>query len=281
MRIFLLALLLTPVLYAQELDGTKIFTTSTVPQDPGTFNLSLQYLTSSAKSEFTGGGGRQVLGGGRQSQLTTLSVSAGLAENLDLTVNSGLNNLRDSLENDPDDEEFALGSGSARGAGLTNLNASLRYRFWQDQEEGRSLAFTTGPAFNANLKKVGANYEVDGTFLAWQQSLLFRQDFDPFVGNVEIFYSFPLRPGDQTFRQFSTNLALGWNANDWLLPVVELNYSSVTPRQNDPIESLSVTGGVILNLADNWQLTLGVQKPVAGRNLEDYTSFTMGTSVNF
>ena len=276
-----IAILLTAFVGAQDLDGSKIFTNGATPQDPGTFNLNLQYLTSSATSEFIEGGGRQLLGGGRNSQLFTLSVSAGLAEDLDLTLNGGLNNLRDGIQEDPDEEEFILGSGSARGSGLTNMNASLRWRFWQDQEEGRSLAFATGPAFNSNLQKIGTNYEINGSFLAWQQSLLFRQDFDPFVGNVEIYYSFPVHSGDQTFRQFSTNLALGWNANEWLLPVVELNYTSITPTQNDPIENLAVTGGVILKPNDDLSFTLGVQKAVAGRNTEHYTTYTVGTSINF
>lgn len=281
MKSVLFALLLCSTVWAQDLDGSKIFTTDTTPLDPGTFNLNFSYLTSNANSEFIGGGGRALLNGGRQSQLFNLSIGAGLAENLDVTVTSRLNNLRDSLEQDPDEEEFALGGGAARGSGLTNLNASFRWRFWQDEVEGRSLAFATGPAFNADLQRNGDNYQVNGTFLAWQQSLLFRQDFDPFVANLEVYYSFPLRPSDTTFRQFSTNMGLGWNANDWLLPVVELNYSSVTPAVNDPIESLSVTGGLILKPTDWWQVSLGVQRSVAGRNTENYTSFTVGTSVSF
>ncbi len=266
---------------AQDLDGSKIFTTGTDTLDPGAYSLNLQYLTSTATTEFISGGGRSALGGGRQSQIFNLSVGAGLADNLDLTITSGLNSLQDSLQDDPDQEEFSLGGGAARGSGLTSLNASLRWRFWQDPEGGRSLAFTTGPALNSDLQKVGSNYQVNGTFFAWQQSLLFRQDFDPFVANLEIYYSFPVQANDRTFRQFSTNMGLGWNANEWLLPVVELNYSSVTPSQNEPIESLSVTGGVILKPSDDWQLTLGVQRSVAGRNIESYTSFTVGTSVSF
>lgn len=281
MKSLVLAVILTSSLWAQELDGSKIFTTGTNPQEPGTFSLSLQYLTANAHTEFLGGGGRQLLGGSRNTQLSTLSVSAGLVEDLDLTINAGLNNLRDNLQEDPDEEDFIFGSGSARGSGLTNFNANLRYRFWQDQEEGRSLAFSTGPAFNANLQKLGSNYQINGSFVAWQQSLLFRQDFDPFVGNVEIYYSFPVNPGAQTYRQFSTNLAVGWNALDWLLPVVELNYSSLSPTHNDPIENLAVTAGVILKPEDDLSFTLGVQKAVAGRNTETYTGFTLGTSVNF
>jgi len=281
MKSALLVLLLGGAVQAQELDGSKIFTTDTTPVEPGSFSLSLQYLTSTASTEFSGGGGHVLLGGGRQSQLWTASAAAGLADNLDLTVNSGLNNLQDSLQEDPDEDEFSLGGGAARGSGLTNLNASLRWRFWQDEEEGRSLAFTTGPAVNGDLQKNGDNYQVNGTFLAWQQSLLFRQDFDPFVANLEVYYSFPVRPNGQTFRQFSTNAALGWNANDWLLPVVELNYSNITPEQNEPIESLAITGGLVLKPTQDWQLTLGVQRSLAGRNIEKYTTFTVGTSVNF
>ena len=275
------ALLLSMAAWAQDLDGSKIFTTDTAPLDPGSFSLNFSYLTSNANTEFIGGGGRALLNGGRQSQLFNLSVGAGLAENLDVTVTSGLNNLQDSLQQDPDEDEFALGGGGARGSGLTNLNASFRYRFWQDEEEGRSLAFTAGPALNADLQRSGENYQVNGSFLAWQQSLLFRQDFDPFVANLEVYYSFPVQSSATTFRQFSTNMALGWNANDWLLPVVELNYSSVTPSENVPIESLAITGGLILKPTDFWQVSLGVQRSVAGRNTENYTSFTVGTSVSF
>lgn len=281
MKVALLLLLLTGAVNAQDLDGSKVFTTDTTPLDPGSYSLSLQYLTATANHEFSGGGGHVLLGGSRQSQLWNVSAGAGLADNLDLTVTSGLNNLQDSLQGDPDEEEFSLGGGGARGSGLTNLNASLRWRFWRDEEEGRSLAFTTGPALNGDLQKIGDNYEVNGTFLAWQQSLLLRQDFDPFVANWEVYYSFPVHPNGQTFRQFSTNMALGWNANDWLLPVMELNYSSVTPQQDDPIESLSVTAGVVLKPSDDFSLTLGVQRAVAGRNIEKYTSFTVGTSVSF
>lgn len=281
MKAALLALFLSAAAWSQDLDGSKIFTTDTTPLDPGTFSLGLQYLTSSGNSEFISGGGRSLLNGGRQSQLFTLSVAAGLADNLDVTLSSGLNNLQDSLQGDPDEEEFSLGGGGARGSGLTNLSASFRWRFWQDEEEGRSLAFTAGPALNGDLQKNGDNYQVNGNFLAWQQSLLFRQDFDPFVANLEVYYSFPVQPNDATFRQFSTNMALGWNANDWLLPVVELNYSSVTPAINDPIESLSVTGGLIFKPTEEWQLNVGVQRSVAGRNIENYTSYTVGSSLSF
>ena len=117
MKAVLLALLLTLVAGAQDLDGSKIFTTDTTPLEPGSFNLNFSYLTSNANSEFIGGGGRALLNGGRQSQLFNLSVGAGLAENLDVTITSGLNNLQDSLQGDPDEEEFSLGGGcAARGA---------------------------------------------------------------------------------------------------------------------------------------------------------------------
>lgn len=40
------------------------------------------------------------------------------------------------------------------------------------------------------------------------------------MANLEVYYSFPVQPSDRSFRQFSSNAALGWNANDWFLPVV-------------------------------------------------------------
>ncbi|CAN0456767.1 unnamed protein product, partial [Phaeothamnion confervicola] len=166
------------------------------------------------------------------------------------------------------------------GSGPTGGSLTLHWHCWED-EGGRSLSISGGPVLQEQLLQDAAVYRPSPSFLSWQQSAVFRQDFKPFSANFEVYYAFPIQSSASSFQQFGANLALGWEANSWLLPVAELNYGNLLPLDGSPSESLGVTLGVVVKPTEQTNITLGAQKTVLGRNIESFTTYTVGTSVQF
>ncbi len=266
-----------------DLDGSKLFTADTETLPKGDWSLNLAYFLSQAKSTFDDTGDLSDLGGTRRSEIFVLSASAGLSEDADLTLVATGNRVNDRFTLASSDQADSPGLGPVQGAALTNLALQARWRLVADEGDGFSLALIGGPALQELLQLDDEDtlYTIRGSFASWQQSLVLRKDFDRFSANLELFYGFPFASGTQTFQQYGANLGLGYNANSWLLPVVELNYTKALPFQDSSVESLAGTLGVIIKPGPTAAFSLGVQKTLWGRNIESFTTYCATGSINF
>lgn len=263
-----------------DMDGSKLFTADTETMPAGLWSVNIGYFLSLADRQFDDRGAQNSLGETRRSDLYILSASTGLSENADLTILGAANRLNDQY---PDDNLPASGLGSVQGAGLTNVALQLRWRLVEDEGDGFSLAVIGGPALQQSLITDDEDtlYHANAGFVGWQQSVVLRQDLDPFSTCLELFYGFPLASGPNTFQQFGANLGVGWKANEWLLPVAELNYIKVLPYGDTTVDSLAATVGVVLKPNSTSAISLGVQKTLCGRNVENFTTYTVSGSLSF
>ena len=262
-----------------SVDGGKIFTGDTDVVPVGQWTASFNYLVSNARRGFDEKGALVPLGLNRKAEQYIGSLSSGLVENLDLTVQGGFNRQADAL-GAFGGINFPIGAGSVGGAGPSGVSLTLHWHLWED-EGGRSLSISGGPILQEQLLQDATVYSPSPSFLSWQQSAVFRQDFKPFSANFEIYYAFPIASSASSFQQSGANLALGWEANSWLLPVVELNYANLLPLDGPPSESLGVTAGIVLKPSEHINVTLGLQRSIVGRNIESFTTYTVGTAVQF
>jgi hypothetical protein len=258
------------------IDGSKIFTGDTDVVPVGQWSTSFNYLTSNAKRGFDEKGAQVPLGLSRKAEQYLGSLTTGLVENLDLTLVGGFTRQADAL-GAFGGTNFPLGVG---GSGPSVASLTAHWHCWEDAG-GRSLSISGGPVLQEQLRNETTVYRPGPSFLSWQQSAVFRQDFKPFSANLEVYYAFPIQSSSSSFQQFGANLALGWQANSWLLPVVELNYGNLLPLDGPPSESLGITLGVVLKPTDQINLVLGVQKTILGRNIESFTTYAVGTTVQF
>ena len=270
----------TPENEDEELDGSKLFTADTETTPAGLWSVNVGYFLSLADRAFDDHGAQQSLDEIRRSELYILSATTGLSEDFDLTVLGAATRVEDRFG---DDNLPASGLTAVQGAGLTNLAIQARWRLIADEGDGFSLALIGGPGLQQSLIPDEENslYRTSLGFVTWQQSLVVRQDWDPFSTNLELYYGFPLASGVNTFQQFGANLGVGWNANEWLLPVVELNYTKVIPFAGTSVESLAGTVGLVLKPDPTSAISLGVQKTLLGRNLESFTTYTVSGSLSF
>ena len=176
----------------------------------------------------------------RTSEFLSGSFGYGIAEGLDFSVLSSGSSLLDLFGRDPN-LPGGIGTGPARGGGLTNLGVQFRWKFVEDKEEDWALATVRGTSLRNNFQFAEEDLDVKGTgnFQSFDVSLVARNNWDRLTSDVEVFYSVPLPTHNQgRFSQIGTNLALGYQLDDWIQPSIELNYLHVSPLSQD-YETLS------------------------------------------
>ena len=215
----------------------------------------------------------------RTSDFLSGSFSYGIEENLDFSLVSGANSILDLVAGGQRGNGIA--TGPARGGGLTNLDLQFRWKFAQDQEEDWALATVLETSIRNNYQFMDDDVKATGIFQTLDTSLVARKNWGRFTTNAEVFYSFPLPTHSQgRFSQLGTNLALGYQLDDWLQPSIELNYLHVSPLSQD-YETLSGTAGFLIQPQENWTLYFGYPRTLAARNSDFYGSFLVGSSVSF
>lgn len=167
----------------------------------------------------------------RTSEFLTGSFGYGVAENFDFSLVASGSSILDLFGRDPS-LAGGIGSGPARGGGLTNLGLQFRWKFAEDKDEDWALATVMGTSLRNNFQFAEEDADVKGTgnFQTFDVSLVARKNWGRLTSDVEVFYSVPLPTHNQgRFSQIGSNLALGYQLDDWIQPSIELNYLHVSP----------------------------------------------------
>ncbi len=259
----------------------KLVTSDPDPRPEGSIELQFFYLTSQATSFFEPDG--QLSGGlSQREQLFIGSLGYGLSQDLDLTVTSGSSQLFDLVDPSRRQQEKFLG-GPRRGGGLVDLELDLRWRFYQDPEEGLTMAVIGGPtlANDLNPSADGRSLTLNQGFLGADVAFVLRQDWGPASLNWEAYTLFPLFGQSRRFSELGTNLGFGYQLSDHLQPVLELNYARIQSNTEGQVQSLAATAGVVAQPCDWCKLTLGWQQTVWGRNTARAGLLIGGLSLTF
>lgn len=247
--------------------------------DPGRVEIDLFSFFSRARQLYADDGSIFDDGRDRNSDLFVGSVTVGLIEDLDVTVVGGASSLIDSLRQTGG---ARVVQGPARGGGLTDVELDFRWRFYRDEEQDLSVALIAGPSSQNPVLDLGNSIQLGDTFLAWETGIVARKNWGRFTLNGEIFYGFPLENySPSQFHELGGNIAAGYQLFDWLQPVFELNYIQLRPQGDRPVEITNYTAGFVVSPTDWWNVFLGFQDTLAGRNTEDAQTFIFGTAVTF
>lgn len=257
-------LLLLPALAAPDdriaLEHGKLATSDATPVDPGALEVELSYersrdLRGAGSFDRSAGGDAQTLGVG---------LTYGVREGIDASVSAGWGTAYAAAWDHVPDDGI---SGPARGEGLTDLAAGVRWRFLR-AEAGLELALLGGL-----VAPLGARASVDHVGLSQEHwsadaALVASGDRGAFTANAELGVAVPFgaRRGDARGTMFA-NVAAGWQLLPWLQPELELHYERAWSAGPTPdADLLGVTGGVVAPFGEGYRLAAGVHYAVWGRH---------------
>jgi len=245
----------------------KINTADPAAINPGQVKIGITYFTSNGDFRLDANGRPRNFVGSHNDQFL-LKLTVGLVDEFDLAVQGG--------------EGLVSKAGAdfldhpTHGAGANDVQFTGRWRFVH--EDDLQIAYTFGPTISAGTGAGPTQLAVGQGFTSFRHALVTKQDYDPFTLNLELFHSFPLIASPRAVTTLGFNAAAGWQATDWLQPSVEVNLVRTDPTD---VQSIALTGGFVIQPADNIVLLLGVQRVLLGRNTDQVTRGTFGFQIKF
>ena len=254
----------------------KINTEDASPVDPGHYEIEPSFSFTRATRSWDSSGHSQDRGLLREQNIG-LTVTVGVFENLDIAVSGGYSWLRDD---DNNFDENAGIMGPFTGNGLTDMEVSGRYRFYNNQEQHLEIAYIGGVILptgtSSDQDEIGTSQE----FWSINQTLVASKDWDRLTLNGDIGFALPIGGKRQNARgTLNLDLALGYQVLPWLQPEVELNYSHDYVEDESDAQTLAVTAGLVMPINEMLRVNIGVQQGVWGENADQAT--TLYAAVKF
>jgi len=250
-------------------EHTKLFTSDPFPVQLGGVQVKLTSFFITAQRRFDNERHSQDRPY-RSDYLNFISTTAGILPGLDFNVTMGYAILRDNLELTP------------TGDGLTDVFLGSTWMFYSNNDVdffmgllARVFLPTGG---QANPVQLGPS-EISE---AVEIRLTTAKDFPyNWTANYDIgwVYFFGTTP-DDVDDVFLTNLAIGYQATDWLQPVVEINYLHLFRVGEPDSDDLALSAGFLMPLKRT-RIELGVQQVVAGRNRDQFTAISLTFAYTF
>jgi len=247
----------------------KINTADASPVDPGHYEIEASFSFTGAK-QFWDASGHTHDRGLFQEQNIGLSFRAGLVDNFDIAVSGAYSWLKDEDNNFDEDAGMV---GPSTGDGVTDIEVSGRYRFYNNAERHLEIAYIAGVSI-----PTGNNSDRDGIgtsqgFWSFNQTLVASKDWERWTLNGDIGFSLPIGNKRENARGlFSIDLALGYQILPWLQPELELNYSHDYLADTDHAQMLAMTAGLVMPINETLRMNIGVQQGVWGENADKATS---------
>lgn len=194
----------------------------------------------------------------------------GILDNLDASVTYGWASLIDSEEEAHD----------GQGSGDTGLG--VKWNFYSCEECGVSLSYYPSIIFPTGESGTSARLGVSQEYYSADQLLVLTYVNGAFTMNVDSGYVLPFGDEREDSRgDYLGDVAFGYQLKPWLQPEVELNYTHGYVHDDTDYDSLAITAGFIMNVAENWRIDLGAQQALYGRNSDSYTSVLVNFSHTF
>ena len=257
-----------------EPDASKIMTSDPFTVEPGWLSITPTFIMTTSSRYYDGRGSRTSDALVRQG-FYNLSLTYGLAKNVDLAVDMGDSTLVD-LHGKAD---FEGPPGPLVGAGLTDLTLGLRWKFHEDRSLAAAHTFQVIIPSGSNGGPGSIGITQGYTSLSYRLSA--SRPWGRWSTTADLgVYGVIGRHSSTTTSSMSANLAAGYQCAKWFQPVVELTYLGTFYGGKAPSRALGVTAGGLFNAGD-FSFTLGVQKTVWGHNTNDTLSTIVSASYGF
>ncbi|MEW6279682.1 MAG: transporter [Candidatus Eremiobacterota bacterium] len=249
----LLCLVVTaPAALAEEdavfVDTSKINTNDPPTLEPGQVEIQPAYLFFTSSGNYDDTGALQP-GGDFFQDTAGVQVTVGVVDDFDVNLFLGRTGGTDAID---------------RTAGLNDVILGTRWRFYDEQASGLSMAYLTYLTVPAAPQ---APVALSQGFTSLQHRLAVSKITGRWNLIADLGCTHKLGANSLGAEGgLSANLAAGYQIDDGVQPLIELNYGSLHFEGGPPSESLAITGGVMFYPAENLRLNFGVSQTVAGRN---------------
>ncbi len=255
----------------------KINSPDASPVDPGQFEVEATYVYGSANRAWDSHGDG-VSRGFASERAGGLSLTAGVADNLDVAVSSGYKWLRDK-DNDYDGDG---NPGPMAGEGAGDLDVSARYRFIQNEAYHLDVAYIGGFTIPTGTRNGEAHLGASQEFWSFNQTVVASKDWGRWTANIDAGFSLPIGDRKGAARgTFNADLASGYQLLPWLQPELELNYCHDFVSAADDSEVLAVTAGMVMPINQHLRVNAGIQQAFWGSNTDKTTVFSVAAKVAF
>ena len=263
---------------AVEMEHGKINTPDASPVDPGHVEVEAGYTTARSTRYWDNQGETWNRGLARE-QATTLAVTAGVVENVDVAVGGGYVWLKDE-ENDYAEGDGVVGP--TRGHDWGDMDISVRYRFFARDELSLELAYIAGLTLPAGSDSSANSMGTSQEYWSINQTVVASKDWDRWTANLALGYALPVGDKREQARgTFNADAALGYQALLWLQPEVEINYSYDVVSVGDDAAVVAVTAGLVMPVSDRLRINAGVQQGLWGSNADKATTLSLALKLAF
>lgn len=277
----LVLLLLAPIAaHAQETgvflpEVGKINANDPYPLDPGQWEVQPGYTFTFAQGNYDDTGVSAPVPFTRSHGWFT-QVTYGLAEDVDVNLTVGDVH---GVSFGPDPNGFGIpGPLACQSPADTNLGA--RWQFYASQDERTAAALVGYLTVPTGPRATDTQFGLSQEFWSVNPRLVLAQNWGRLVGVADVGVNVPLEANRfQARGGISANVAAGYQIGEHLKPLVELSYSNVYFDGAPLSETLSVTGGLLILVNEDFRFNLGITRTVAGRNAPDTTSGTFFVTI--
>lgn len=174
------------------------------------------------------------------------------------------------------------------GHGLSDITLGTRWRFFQDEESGLSLAYLTYTTFPTGDRVLNQQLSLDrdqnlalGQEIAsLQHRLVVQKEAGHWSLIADLGCQHPLASNGPGFEAgLSFSLAAGYQVTEAFQPLVEIGYNNAYYSHSPFSDSWSVTGGGTYYVTDDVRLNLGITQTVAGHSSPDGLSATFFVTI--
>ena len=226
---------------------------------------------------------------GERARATTgrLALAYGYAEDLEFGLALDYVDVKD--------RHRPFGESSARGLG--NLDLSLKWRFYRNEDVGFSLAYMPELAIPVGRATKSGRLGTTTTFWAWTNRLAMTQDVEVmgtgFSLNADAAYLLPFggtrrhysqrfgRPVERTRGVFDTNASLAWHLHRHFRPEAGVSYAHEFVRRDSGSDLLAASAGVMVPLTQDWRVKAHYEQALIGRNAWRTRTIAVGLVVRF
>lgn len=260
-----------------ELEHGKINTPDPSVVGPGEFEFETSYGYTTATKAWDDDGHTQTRGFTREHAMG-FSFTAGLIDNLDVTVDSGHSWLKDK-DNDFDEDGIM---GPETGSGFGDTSIAGRYRFLNNEEQHLEIAYVGG--FTLPTGHISDEREIGSSqgYWSFDQKIVGVKDWGPWTMNADVGYALPFAgPRSGARGTFNADVAGGYHILPWLQPEVEMNYAHDILAEAGDSDILAFTTGLVMPVHERLRINLGVQQGAYGRNADKATTLFIAVKTAF
>ena len=252
-----------------EAETSKLATEDAPTTSPGELEIEVGYGRTEASRYFDQDNHLEHRKVALNNEVGT-KITYGILDNLDASVGYGWASLLDSEEEAHD----------GQGAGDTSLG--FKWNFYSCEENGLSLSYSPNIIFPTGESGTSARLGVSQEFYSVDQLLILTYINEAFTMNIDSGYVLPFGNEREDSRgEYLADVAFGYQLKEWLQPEVELNYAHGYVHNDSDSDSLAITAGFIMNVAEDWRIDLGAQQVLYGRNSDLSTSVITNISYTF